>query len=514
MATSKSSSKSQTLHSILLKQRLPANLACYVLQACGKALAASHEKGRLHLNISPSRIEVGSDGSVKLTGFGKDIDTSKLSSRNVAYVAPERLLGEDPSNKSDIFSLGASLYHMLVGEVPFKGKTAQEVMNGILKYDPIPNLHEEDDIHTQIRRICQQMLKKKPQMRYQDCRVLLADLDAYRQNRGVASIGNADEMREFLRNPEGYIDPARNITLNPRSQSSTRDRTEEKKESKGAASRKKKKKQPNVSRMLAIVGVFVLLFAGLSFAGNFFFSKDGSWGGSNSPQAANPSASQSSSTISVRRGSGQGNATVRAKGSDNTSSTSSNISVVGESEPIEVVDQSGEQPVESKPEGDTLYATTLADVDTVIILPNDGSNKIGHLQIDASPWAFVYFEGDSLGKTPLPIVTRPGTYKVVLKNPAFPSFETLVDVIPGRETPFEVSLWFLVGAVELDVVPSAQVFLDGELVEENVSDVVLPVSPGTHTLTLVHPTLGSYDTTFDVAAGERITLDVDLNELL
>ena len=198
-----------TLADLVKKQKLPPSLASYVLLESAKALKAAHDKGILHRDIKPSNILISNGGLVKVADFGMasifdDKKNNGAVRGTMAYLAPELILGDDPSPSSDLFSLGATLYEALLGEPAFNGASSQQYMDKLVNHDPTPNLMEEDDIDTQLRRICQQLLRKKPQQRYQDCSVLLSDLEGYRRTRGTDVVGNASEMVRFLDNPEAY----------------------------------------------------------------------------------------------------------------------------------------------------------------------------------------------------------------------------------------------------------------------------------------------------------------------
>lgn len=504
----------RTVADLLEVHRIPANIATYILSECAKALKEAAEQGKIHQNIKPANILVSSTGRVQLTKFNTDTGTSSPSSflkSAIPYVAPERHSGASPSASTDIFALGATFFEILVGEPAFSGGSGQDIKERVLDYDPTPELHEEDHVHTQLRRICQQMLRKKPQQRYQGYNVLLADLEAYKKNRGIEAIGSAAEMKRFFSNPEGYVSPERGHAA--RTRASVRAKSE-----RSAAPKKVAKnpetKQPPLSKWFVIVGVFVLLFSGLSLAGNFFFSKDGKWGGSgNSPGASAPSE-RTSSTVTTRRGKGKGNASVQASGTSAVQQNASSVTVEGESDPVEIVDQSNEEettPEENEPQ--EVKAASLAGVDTVIILPNEADTRTGRLMIKAEPEATVFFDNDSLGTTPLPVVTNPGTYKVVLKAPGFPAFETLVDVIPNRETPLEVSLWILVGRLDLSITPAAEVFINDERVRASVANESIPVLPGRHRLRMVHPELGTFESEVEIKSGEQHVLRFDLRDM-
>ncbi|MBX2821189.1 MAG: protein kinase [Rhodothermaceae bacterium] len=515
MGIPETSTQGRTVGDIIQHHRLPANLATYILVECAKALKEASEQGILHQNIRPNHILVSATGKVRLTKFtgekGKTGSVPLLKS-TLPYVAPECLSGASPSVSTDIFALGSSFFEVLTSDLAFKGTTGQEVKQKVMNYDPTPLLHEEDHVHTQLRRICQQMLRKKPQQRYQGYTVLLADLEAYRKNRGIEAVGSAVEMKRYLQSPDTYVSPERSNSGESRTRlRSNTENTTASAKTNANSTPKTKETQPQISKIFMWVGLLVLVFSGLSLAGNFFFSKDGKWGGKGTGTGASSSSSPTSATVKTRRGRGQGNAAVQASGSSDTSQRSGYAEVEGEAESVEIIDQS-ESNEEYLPESDTtqLRATSLAGVDTVIILPDEGTHRTGQLLIESDPEAFVFFQGDSLGVTPLPILTNPGTYTISLKAPAFPAFETIVDVVPDREIPVKVSLWILVGRLNLEVIPAAEVYIDDELREESLTKKSLPVLPGTRRLKVVHPELGTFESDIDIDAGDQKTVRFDL----
>ena len=504
----------RTIADLIENHRIPANIATYILAECAKTLKDAAQQGRLHQNIKPAHILVSSTGRVQLTKFnadaGKSAPVSFLKSA-LPYVAPELHAGATPSVSSDIFALGSTFYEILVGDTAFKGASGKEVKDRVLNYDPTPQLHEEDHVHTQLRRICQQMLRKKPEQRYQGYNVLLADLEAYKKNRGIEAVGSAIEMKRFFGNPDGYVSPEKTHAKGAgglRSRSGGASRRSAK-----SAPAKKAAKQPQLSRWFITVGLIVVLFSGLSLAGNFFFSKDGKWGGNGTGPGASSPSDRSSSTVTTRKGRGQGNAAVQASGSSKTQQNTSLATVQGESDPVEILDQSGEEQSNEGQENTALNAVSLAGVDTVIILPNEEDARSGRLLVNSDPKAAVLFLGDSLGTTPLPVVTHPGTYSIKLVAPGFPVFETQVDVIPDREVPLNVSLWFLVGRLDLEVEPAAEVWINNQFIGASISKKSIPLSSGTHRLKLVHPDYGTFEPDIEITTGDQRVARFDLAEM-
>lgn len=145
-------------------------------------LQAAHNQHIIHRDIKPQNIIISKDGKVKVTDFGiarattstQTISTSVMGS--VHYTSPEQARGGVVDQKSDIYSIGITMYEMITGHVPFDGDSTVEVALKHLQEEIKSPAEEVPDLPYSLECIIMKCTQKSPNQRYPDCASLLQDL--------------------------------------------------------------------------------------------------------------------------------------------------------------------------------------------------------------------------------------------------------------------------------------------------------------------------------------------------
>ncbi|MHC4532654.1 MAG: serine/threonine protein kinase [Planctomycetota bacterium] len=190
------------------------------------ALAHAHTQSLIHRDVKPKNIMINNNGAIKLADMGlaratTDIEAAQSEAGKAYgtpyYIAPEQIRGKiDIDGRADIYGLGATLYHMLTGRVPFMAEDSADVMRKHLKEKLIPPDHINTSLSAGVSEVIEIMMAKKKENRYNDIEELLVDLNALRQGqtplqahkRFDVSMLQQLENGDIVEKEEGYREEA------------------------------------------------------------------------------------------------------------------------------------------------------------------------------------------------------------------------------------------------------------------------------------------------------------------
>jgi len=171
---------------IIRDGRIPWREAVGIAVQVAEGLKAAAEMGIIHRDIKPENILIDSSGRVRVTdlGLAKDVNVitplpSDTSLGTPDYMSPEQVNNSETVDfRSDIYSLGATLFHMICGKAPYTGRSAYEVMVKHV-YSALPSpLKYVPDLPLEVYDVLRKMMAGAPEARYQSYDELIRDLNA------------------------------------------------------------------------------------------------------------------------------------------------------------------------------------------------------------------------------------------------------------------------------------------------------------------------------------------------
>ncbi len=195
------------------------------------AMVHAHQRGLIHRDIKPKNILLMPNGVAKLTdlGLARAVDDKEAAESEAGkaygtpyYISPEQIRGDvDIDFRADIYSLGATLYHMVTGRPPFEGDTPSAVMHKHLKQALVPADHINTALSSGIGEIIDVCMAKRRDERYASTEDLLADLKAVRRGEPPVHARKAIDLEALAaveatgKTVDITPDPGANVWANP-----------------------------------------------------------------------------------------------------------------------------------------------------------------------------------------------------------------------------------------------------------------------------------------------------------
>ena len=191
------------------KGKLKVKEAVGIALQIAAGLDAAHAHNIIHRDIKPQNILISRDGTAKVSDFGiaKAASSNTITANamgSVHYISPEQARGGFSDEKSDIYSLGVTLYEMLSGTLPFTGESAVAVALAHIQEDATPLAAIDATIPKGLSNIVAKCMQKKTELRYSSAADLIADMKMFLQDPsgdyGVLRPIYADSQTIFISN--------------------------------------------------------------------------------------------------------------------------------------------------------------------------------------------------------------------------------------------------------------------------------------------------------------------------
>ncbi|MBV8759780.1 MAG: protein kinase [Deltaproteobacteria bacterium] len=252
---------------ILESKRLDWKQSCRIAIDVLKALEYAHGRGIVHRDMKPSNVLVRLDGMATVMDFGiaKMAQSTRLTATGqtmgtVRYMSPEQVRGQDVDLRTDIYSLGATLYESLVGETPFDGQTHFEIMTKHLSEAPKAPSALGVEVPYAVEEAILKSLAKKAENRFESARDMRKELEVALKENDVALHETQRVSRDAI-----TIPPKRpQTTPRPATASDLADQLEPRDET-----------PPPVAKrsMMPVIAIAMLVLAGGAIAAFFVLGK-------------------------------------------------------------------------------------------------------------------------------------------------------------------------------------------------------------------------------------------------
>ncbi|MDJ0520619.1 MAG: serine/threonine-protein kinase [Planctomycetota bacterium] len=191
---------------IITEGKLSNEEALRVTRALADALEKARRMGIVHRDVKPGNILMGKSGQPKLMdlGLAKGPLDPGLTQHGATvgtpqFMSPEQAESPDKADtRSDIYSLGATLYAMVTGRPPFEGSTLAEIITKVMSQQPVPPRVRNPDVSPEVSHLIERMMLKDASLRYATPDEVIADIDMIRGGQSIIPRGFQGNWEAFL----------------------------------------------------------------------------------------------------------------------------------------------------------------------------------------------------------------------------------------------------------------------------------------------------------------------------
>ena len=195
------------------KGRLPSETVSLIGLSLAKALEYAHSEGILHRDLKPDNVMIREDGTVKLMDFGiaRFLDEVQVTMTGAlvgspAFMSPEQAKESDLDHRSDLFSLGAVLFHLVTGHLPFSGSNPSLILKNVIEGNRPPVAEITPTISPTLTDVIERLLAVDVDDRYNQASDVIDDLTRSLEEVSLPQNGGAFSLAAYMREGEDYLE--------------------------------------------------------------------------------------------------------------------------------------------------------------------------------------------------------------------------------------------------------------------------------------------------------------------